>query len=113
MYTPRKQTLNSNVNHIVDTNTTGNISLSNGFSKTYIITQPTGGNITSDRNITLPTAPNNNDTVCISILDEVFEGSHSFRYAVKTGITDLFYIDRRTSVELIYNTTLAKWIQVR
>lgn len=113
MYTPRKQTQNFVINHIVDTNTTGNISLANNFSKTYLITQPTGGTITSDRNITLPTAPNNNDTVSISVLDEIFEGSHSFRYVVKSGVTDLFYIDRRTSIELIYNTTLAKWIQIR
>lgn len=98
---------------IINTNTNGNISLPNGVNRLVFISQPNGGVMTADRSVIMPTTPVDNDICIIVILDEIFEGSHSFRYTIKQGATDLLYIDRRTSVEFIYNTSTSKWIQIK
>jgi hypothetical protein len=107
------RTLKIKTNTVINTNTSGNISLPNGVNRLVFISQPNAGVMTADRSIIMPTAPTDNDICIISILDEIFEGSHSFKYTIKQGATDLLYIDRRTSVEFIYSTTNSKWIQIK
>jgi hypothetical protein len=108
-------------NIVRDILTAGNITIPAGYDEVILIIEPNNGyilpngavnntaHLTSNRNIILPLTARNNASVRISMLNEVFEGVHSFRYAIVHNSIDMLYVDRRTSLELIYNNSTSKW----
>jgi hypothetical protein len=99
---------------IYDTQTSGNITLPPSYSLVVLIIDPPGtSSMTANRDIILPVNPANGDSVEISIMEEIFEGQHAFRYTVKNGATDLAYVDRRTALKYRYHQPTNNWLLVR